>query len=570
LALLHIPSGVTGAQGKPEAQRETATEATIVNFDRDAPVATGYPYGAQVVKLDEDGNALDAKSDYIAYFGNFYYLYGESYGCAYAFFNPTHNFCGFRVYKSSDLIHWISGGKFIDPATSDVARSYCQSIGCWGPVVVYNRATRKYVLWFYRAIGEPTKTPLVVMQSDSPAGPWVDPVTPAVPTGFAHDVFIDEDGSAYLVWGGPSSGIQVQKLNGSYTDVEGEVTTVTRPLGKISDAACQPPGGFASRDFQEQSPVLLAAWKACGLTESPSILREGNRYYLTFSDPICGFCLGTGTSYFVASSPLGPWQGRGGSPSFDPEKPGKFDAYSISSDSCGGQPFHVAHLPIGSGKRINLYTAVLWENSRNEGSANHYWETLRFSDGLILQLRCTNVTIPLAQPAPIGELTPRAINLAAVAAGSSLIQTLKAPAAGVITSVEVTIYQKAAPALAFGDEGLVSEPLSVKLTGPGGHAERLIAPADVSWSPTRVRITTDVSVRRGDVLQLTLSSATPRGRYATLFDNHDPYSEGRLRATGAATGSVSSSSDLLFVAAESTANGPVSFGSQRPSPRTTE
>ena len=562
LALLGVSGTVTqAAPARSAPPPRTTTRAEIVNFERGAPRPAGFPHGAQVVKLDTDGNAIDAKADSIAYFEGSYWLHGEAFGCRYMFF-PRPGFCGFRVYQSKDLVHWRSRGTILDPARSAFARETCAgATGCWGPNVVYNPRTKKYVLWFYRAIGTPIDPPLVVMTGDSPLGPWEHPTVPNVPGGFAQDVFLDEDGSAYLAWGGPGSGLNVQRLNRSYTDVVGQPTAVTRPGGSIVQPNCSPPGGFFGPDMQNQTPAALAAWKRCGITESPSIVRNGNRYFMTFSDPICAFCLGTETSYFVASSPLGPWRGRGGTPSYDPARPGVFDAYSLSEKTCGGQPFHIADLPTARGEDVHLFAAVLWTNSRNGGSANHLWEPLRFRNGLLKPLRCANVKVPLARAVPTGEAPPRAINLAGVSADGTLVQTLTAPESGRIQAVSLPLYQRTNPTRPFAEEGLVSEPLTVTLSGPRGSATRTFAPEDVSWSPTRVRLALDVRVRAGDRLRLTLSSPTPQGRYATLFEHRNPYAGGRARGTGDAAALVGPSGDLLFRAVVRTAHGRVAFGS---------
>lgn len=548
--------GLLTAQAHASPQTSTAH---IESFDQSAPRPAGYPHGAQVVKLDEDGNALDAKSDFITYFEGSYYLYGESYGCAYAF-SPTPSFCGFGVYRSEDLVHWTSMGKILDPATSQLAEEDCSAISCWGPVVVRNPTTHKYLLWFYRAIGAPTTQPLVVLEGSSPTGPWTNPSYPNVPTGFAQDIYVDQDGSAYLSWGGPSTGIHVQKLNSTYTDVVGPATTVTLPGGSIGSPKCQPPGGLTGPEFENQNPELLAAWKSCGLTESPSMTRNGNKYYLTFSNPICAFCLGTETAYFVAENPLGPWYGAGGTPSYNPAEPGKFVGYTLSADTCGGQPFHIAHLPTSGGATVDLFAAVQWENSKNEGSANHYWEPLRFKHGLLEPLRCDNANVPLAHRVEAGESPPLAINLAAVGAGTSLAQTFKATATGTIRSIELPLYKKTNPSKVFGEEGLVSSPLTLELSAPGGSATVSLSPEEVSWTPTRVTLQTIVPVRKGDTLTLSLNSATPAGRYATLFEDRNPYPGGRLTGSGEAASLVSPSSDILFKALESTSRGTVVIG----------
>lgn len=65
--------------------------------------------GAQAARVDVNGNALDAHDGQIAQFGNTYYLYGTSYTCGYQY-TINSNFCGFKVYSSTDLTHWTDRG----------------------------------------------------------------------------------------------------------------------------------------------------------------------------------------------------------------------------------------------------------------------------------------------------------------------------------------------------------------------------------------------------------------------------------------------------------------------------
>src|ERR1044072_1684157 len=109
-------SAVACSHRTPKPRRATTT-AKIVTFGRGAPRPTGFPYGAQVVRLDEDGTAIDAKADSIAYFEGSYWLHGEAFGCRYMFF-PRPGFCGFCVYQSDDLVHLRSRGTIPAPTTS--------------------------------------------------------------------------------------------------------------------------------------------------------------------------------------------------------------------------------------------------------------------------------------------------------------------------------------------------------------------------------------------------------------------------------------------------------------------
>jgi beta-xylosidase len=240
------------------------TSATIINFDQSGPRPADQPHGAQVVKLDAAGNHLDAGADFITYFDGSYYLYGESAGCGFRF--QFGQFCGFHVFQSPT---WSTGRS---GASCSTRRPPARAAGA--PMVVHNRKTGKYVLWFYTwSPPEDSRLPYVA-EGDSPTGPFGTPRPAAnIPPGdgFAPDIFVDSGGSAYLTSGrlqpaypgcpipsGCPFGLVVQKLNDTYTGGTGSVTTVTRP---------------------PISPQL----------ESPSILHDGDRYYL-LTNPICAYC----------------------------------------------------------------------------------------------------------------------------------------------------------------------------------------------------------------------------------------------------------------------------------------
>ncbi len=243
--------------------------------------------GGPTIRFDTAGNAIDAHDGQIQHFGNRYYLYGTSYGCGFEWQTPGSPFCGFRVYSSPDLVHWTDRGALFDAATPAwQARCDGSTYGCYRPHVVRDAATGKYVLWINTydvAVG------YHVFTADSPSGPFVeqavphlgvnDDIAPGVNNG-DHDVFVDSDGTAYLAFTDWQAGgeIVIERLTADYLTGTGEfVRTGTRS------------------------------------TEAPSLFRRGHTYYLTYSDPNCGYCT-TGTSYLTASSPLGPWTGSGAQP----------------------------------------------------------------------------------------------------------------------------------------------------------------------------------------------------------------------------------------------------------------
>ena len=245
-------------------------------------IVNGDERGA-TIRFDVDGNAIDAHDGEIQRVGNRYFLYGTSYGCGNEWQRPGSPFCGFRSYSSTDLVHFKDEGPLFD-ATGPGWQSRCNggTYGCYRPHVSFNPRTQRYVLWIntydvpqgYHAF-----------ESTSPSGPFTEVAVPklavngGIPPGVNngdHDLFADEDGNAYLAYTDWRRGgdIVVEQLDERWTSGSGRYTR----LGVTA-------------------------------TEAPSLFKRDDRYYLTLSDPNCGYCT-TGTSYLTADSPLGPWHGR--------------------------------------------------------------------------------------------------------------------------------------------------------------------------------------------------------------------------------------------------------------------
>jgi hypothetical protein len=249
-----------------------------------APAATGTSTVVnEGLRFDVDGDAIDAHDGEIQRFGNRYYLYGTSYDCGFEWQRPGSPFCGFKAYSSPDLEHWTDEGPLFD-ATTATWQGRCdgRTYGCYRPHVSYNPATQRYVLWINSYDVGPGYH---VFESASPTGPFTEVATPHlavngdIPPGLNngdHELFADEDGTAYLLYTDWRRGgdIVVEQLDERWTSGTGRYTRL-----------------------------------GVSATEAPSMFRRSDRYYITLSDPNCGYCT-TGTSYFTATSPLGPWHGQ--------------------------------------------------------------------------------------------------------------------------------------------------------------------------------------------------------------------------------------------------------------------
>jgi hypothetical protein len=322
--------------------------------DGGALVSTNFDVnGKPVPRLDVNGKQLDAHAGHLAYWNGTYYLYGDTYGCGFAWKQPNAPFCGFRVYTSPDLVAWTDRGTLFD-ATTDTWQKRCNgnTYGCFRPKVVLNASTHQYVLWFNsydNVFG------YHVLESDNPIGPFTEIGEPklavnanAMPAGLNdgdENLFVDADGKAYL----------------AYTDWVKNGDVVVEEL----DAAYHNGTGRYGRLGQSS-------------TEAPALFRRNDLYYVTYSDPNCGYCAGTGTSYKTAPSPLGPWS----------------TGAKISASSCGGQPSHVSVLPGRSGT-VYVFQSDLWLNGNpSETYANQFWGPLSFdATGKIQNIVCAPTVV---------------------------------------------------------------------------------------------------------------------------------------------------------------------------------
>ena len=124
-----------------------------------------------------------------------------------------------------------------------------------------------------------------VAVSDSPTGPFTDPIgKPLISRGNGGDydptVFIDNDGQAYLYWGGNGPCYFV-KLNEDMVSYSGDIKT-------------------ASIDF-------TGTPREASYTEGPWLWREKDHYYLCWASRCCP----EGIGYGMSDSPTGPWKCKG-------------------------------------------------------------------------------------------------------------------------------------------------------------------------------------------------------------------------------------------------------------------
>ena len=310
-------------------------------------------------RRDIDGNVIDCHDGCLRYFAGRFYLYGTRYGTTDGF--TTAN--TYVVYSSDDLTHWTNHGQLIDRPAEGVY---------YRPYVVYNPATRMYVLWFnwYPKLWEGQFASAV---SETPEGPFrvVRPKIELVgSTPGDHNLFVDDDGAGYVV----------------YTDIAGQghdrhAMTVERLTDDFTAST------------REGSDVLDRR------VEAPAMFKRDGLYYVVFGHTCCFGPDGADARVFVSESPLGPYRKIG----------------EINRDDAGriiipGQQTDIAVLPTADGP-VHLWMCDLW-GSRPDGVKGHdlqYWSSpLKFNDDGTIQRLARVDSFTLRLPSRPSARTPSA------------------------------------------------------------------------------------------------------------------------------------------------------------------
>ncbi|WP_348822193.1 RICIN domain-containing protein [Flavobacterium aestuarii] len=207
------------------------------------------------------GNPLFTGADpEIHYFNNKYYIYTTAtYGTQ------------FHAYSSNDLTNWYDEGLIFDLFPDSPWAQY----NGWAPAVVYRN--NKYYFYYTAE----TKIGLAV--GNTPIGPFTDIGAPLIGTDPYTDdiidanVFIDDDGQAYIYYGGSGkSRMVVRKLNPDMVSLATGPADITPP----------------------------------NYTEGPYMVKRKGIYYMMYSNG-SWFNDTYNVQYSTSSTPMGPWTYRG-------------------------------------------------------------------------------------------------------------------------------------------------------------------------------------------------------------------------------------------------------------------
>ena len=202
-----------------------------------------------------------------------------------------------RIISSDDMVNWTDHGE-IKVAGEDGAAKWASH--SWAPAIAYKQIAGKDKFFLYFANDA---SGIGVLEADTPLGPWKDPIKKALLTKetsgckgvewcFDPAVLVDDDGSAYIYFGGGVPGgeganesqrnnpktARVAKLGKDMISIDGEAKEI--------DAPC--------------------------MFEDSGIFKYGDKYYYSycsnFMSPHKDGYPGYGTiCYMVSDDPMGPF-----------------------------------------------------------------------------------------------------------------------------------------------------------------------------------------------------------------------------------------------------------------------
>ncbi|WP_256222289.1 AbfB domain-containing protein [Paenibacillus sp. OK076] len=273
--------------------------------------------------LDTAGNPIQANSGNILKVGSTYYWYGEH--------AVSGKFDSVNVYTSTDLKNWtFSNAILTKDSATELASSKIER-----PKVIYNAATKQYVLWAHYENGTDYNLGRVaVATSSTPNGKYTyeGSFRPLDYESRDMTVFIDTDGTGYLITasrknGGANDTMAIFKMNASYTGVE----------------------SFVGWQFEN------------AYREAPAVVKKGNRYYL-FTSQAAGWYPNQG-AYATTSSMTGPWSAL----------------TPYGNPSAFGSQIHDIATITGSSTTSYIYMGDRW-NPLNLGEHKHIWLPLTLDD----------------------------------------------------------------------------------------------------------------------------------------------------------------------------------------------
>ena len=257
---------------------------------------------------DTDGHPINAHGGGVLFYNGVYYWYGEAKtghtflpDCNKSWGGTRVDVTGVSCYSSTNLYDWKNEGLALRAVTNPPGHDLNPSKVLERPKVIYNRATKEFVMWMHIDSMDYAAARVGVAVSSTPTGPfhylesfrpdagvWPRNVTdedkkPSPTNALVRDfkvgqmardmtVFVDDDGKAYLFYASEDNAtMHVSLLTPDYHHTTGEYARI-----------------FIGRS-----------------TEAPAVFKRDGKYYFVGSG--CTAWAPNAARMAVADSVFGPW-----------------------------------------------------------------------------------------------------------------------------------------------------------------------------------------------------------------------------------------------------------------------
>jgi len=265
-----------------------------------------YQYGADPFAMVYDGTVYEymtGDGQYIDASGNVVQDY-EYDGSGNIKDNSYSKIQTIDVISSKDMVNWTNNGAIKVAGPNGAAKWAANS---WAPAATHKTINGKeeFFLYFANSAGG-----IGVLQSESPVGPWRDPIGKPLVSGstpgtsgvvwmFDPAALVDSDGTGYLYFGGG-----VPSTNGTSTSAQTDHPQSSRVI--------------------QLGPDMISTVGSAQMIDAPAMFEDsginkvGDTYYYSYctnfshSATIDGKAIPTGTiAYMTSSSPMGPFTYQG-------------------------------------------------------------------------------------------------------------------------------------------------------------------------------------------------------------------------------------------------------------------
>jgi beta-xylosidase len=296
---------------------------------------------------DTQGRPINAHGGGILFYNGVYYWYGEI-KKGKTWLVPNQNWECYRVnaggvscYSSKDLVNWQFEGVALVPNLTDSKNDLHTSKVLERPKVIYNKKTKKFVMWLHVDSQDYGYARAGVAVSDKPIGPfqYIESFRPNGQMSRDMTLFQDEDGKAYQIFTSENNATtRISLLTDDYLKPSGKEIRIM--IGKSREA-----------------PAMFKYKKKYYLITSATSGWSPNKAWVTTADSI-----------------MGTWKIL---ENYNPCKGEKADSTFL------GQSTHV--LPIAGKRGKFIFMADIWNKTDLENS-KYVWLPLEIKkDSVVIE-----------------------------------------------------------------------------------------------------------------------------------------------------------------------------------------